>query len=342
MQQVSIKDVKGIVKKSHELLVGKGRSLPMMIWGPMGIGKSDAVRQCASESKIGFIDVRLTLLNAVDLRGLPSIDKKAGIAVWLSSGFLPIVDRDGEEGILFLDEINLAPMTVMNAGYQLILDRKIGDYKLPPKWSVIAAGNRAEDSNNLTKMPNPLLNRFMHYQIEQPDGDEWREWAIKNGISDKVISFLHKFPQRLLEAPKAGEKAFPSPRTWAYASDLVDMGEPIDAAVGGGAATEFKAYIEVYERVPDIQKILKGEKERVPGMKELDVLWATSMALVVAAKTEQWSNLFNYIDQISTEFQVVIIKLLSEKSDEWFNAISHSDEFKGFNKKHPNVIGNMN
>jgi hypothetical protein len=308
----------------------------------MGIGKSDAIRQSASELKIGFIDVRLTLLNAVDLRGLPSIDKKAGIAVWLSSGFLPIEERDGPEGILFLDEINLAPMTVMNAGYQLILDRKIGDYVLPPKWSVIAAGNRAEDSNNLTKMPNPLLNRFLHYQIERPDTDEWIDWAIKNGVNDKVISYIHKFPNHLLEAPKAGEKAFPSPRTWAYASDLVNMGEPIDAAVGGGVAISFKAYIEVYKKVPDIDRILKGEKEEVPSPKDLDVLWATSMALVVAAEAKHWSNLFAYINKISTEFQVVIIKLLSEKSDEWFNTISHSDEFKRFNKEHPNVIGNMN
>ena len=342
MQSVTIKDTKNIVKKAHQLLVSKGRSIPMMIWGPMGVGKSDGMRQVAEELKIKLIDIRLTLLNAVDLRGLPTVDRKNGLAVWLSSGFLPIAERDGAEGILFLDEINLAPMTVMNAGYQLILDRKIGDYTLPPGWSVVAAGNRAEDSNNLTKMPNPLLNRFIHYQIERPDADEWRDWAMKNGINDRVIAFLGKFPQRLMETPKAGEKAFPSPRSWSFASDLVNMGEPIDAAVGGGAATEYKAFTEVYERVPDIKRILAGEKERMPKANELDVLWATSMAIAIAAEPKHWSNVFAYIDGFPTEFEAMLIKLLSEKSDEFFTAISHSDEFNKFTKAHPDAIGNMN
>jgi hypothetical protein len=338
MQTLTLRELKNVIKKTHGLLIDKQRSLPMMVWGPMGLGKSSIFKQAASDLKIGIKDLRLSLLNAVDLRGLPTIDKKEMVAVWLSSGFLPRVERDGKEGILLLDEINLAPMTVMNAGYSLILDREVGEYKLPPGWIVVAAGNRAEDSNNLTKMPNPLLNRFVHYQVERPEIDEWRDWAIKNDISDKAIAFLSKFPQHLMRAPKAGDRAFATPRTWQYASDLISIGEPIDAAVGEGVASEFKAFTEVYARVPDIQKILKGEKERIPKNTELDVLWATSMALVIAAKPTQWENMFSYVSNFPTEFQVLVIKLCSEKSDEWFNAISHSPEFIEFRKKHPALV----
>lgn len=335
MQKVSLKDMKGIVKKTHRLLLDTGHSLPIMIHGPAGVGKSDSIRQVAKDLGIKCIDIRLSLLNPVDLRGLPSINRKEGIAEWIPSGFLPDAKRDGEEGILFLDEINLAPMTVMNAGYQLILDRALGEYKLPAKWSIIAAGNRTEDTGNITKMPAPLANRFIHYEMDKPDQDEWRTWAIQNNIAAQVISFIHKFPQHLLQMPKNAEKTFPSPRSWGYASDLFSIGEPIDAAVGGGVATDFKAYIEVYTKVPDIQKILKGEKERVPEKKELDVLWATSMAIVVAAKPEHWANVFKYVNQFSPEFSTMVIKLLSDKSPEWFNVIAHSDDFKKFRSAHP-------
>jgi len=338
MQKVTIRDMKSIVKKTHKLLIDTGHSLPVMIHGPAGVGKSDSVRQVAKDLGIKCIDIRLSLLNPVDLRGLPSIVREKGkdaVATWVSSGFLPIAERDGEEGILFLDEINLAPMTVMNAGYQLILDRALGEYKLPAKWSIVAAGNRTEDTGNITKMPPPLANRFIHYEMERPDAEEWRSWAVQNGISDRVIAFLHKFPQHLFVPPKNAEKTFPSPRSWSFASDLFMINEPVDAAVGAGVASDFKAYCEVYTRVPDIQKILRGEKERVPDKKELDVLWATSMAIVVAAKPEHWENVFKYIDEFSAEFGTMVIKLLSDKSPEWFNKISHSTEFKEFRTAHP-------
>ena len=95
---------------------------------------SAIVKQIAKEKKWDLIDLRLSLLNPVDLRGLPMIDKEKGLAKWLPPEFLP---QDGV-GILFLDEINKAPGSVMAAAYQLILDRKVGNYELPPKWRIIS------------------------------------------------------------------------------------------------------------------------------------------------------------------------------------------------------------
>lgn len=338
MQNVNIKELKQIIKKTHNLLNEKNKNVPLMVWGPMGVGKSAGVKQATEELGIGFIDIRLTLRNPVDLRGLPSIDKEKRIAEWLQAGDLPREEVHGKEGIIAIDEINLAQPSVMAAAYQLILDRSIGEYTLPAGWSIVALGNRSEDSNNLTKMPNPLLNRFVHLQVERPDPEEWMGWAIKNGIDSRIIGFIHKMPQHLLEAPKNNEKAFPTPRSWSYASDLLEIGESVDGAVGGGVGSVFKKYSEIYRSIPDIQKILAGEKQPVPKEKELDVLWATVIAIITVAEPKHWSNVFAYTSKFPIEFQVMGIRLLANKSPEWMSVISQSPEFKEFGKKHPDLL----
>jgi len=52
------------------------RKVPVFLWGPPGIGKSSIVAQIAKEKDIGFIDLRLSLLDPTDLRGIPFFDAK--------------------------------------------------------------------------------------------------------------------------------------------------------------------------------------------------------------------------------------------------------------------------
>src|SRR5690349_18105341 len=110
-----------------------------MLWGPPGIGKSSIVAQTAAAHGIGLIDVRLSQLAPTDLRGLPVAE--SGVARWYPPEFLP---QDGA-GILFLDELNLAPPVMQGMAQQLILDRRVGSYRVPEGWFIWAAGNRKED-----------------------------------------------------------------------------------------------------------------------------------------------------------------------------------------------------
>lgn len=340
MKTITIADEKEIVKKLYSL-AEHGRYMGVMIWGPPGVGKSAGIRQAAhelntKENPVSFIDLRLSQMNPVDLRGLPTINKTEGIAKWLAPEFLP---REGR-GILFLDELNLASQSVMAAGYQLVLDRRVGDYVVPPGWIIVAAGNRSEDTSNITKMPPPLANRFIHLQIERPDLDEWRSWAVKNDISEQIVSFLSKMPQHLFAQPKTTDKSWPSPRSWEFASNLHAIGESIEAAVGQGVAAEFSAFCKVYAKMPDVDAILAGKKVEVPGPKELDVLWATCMSIVYRAEPNHWKNVYNYTDRFTgKEFMVLVIKLLDEKSAEWKNTIAKSAEWKEFYTKHPHLLG---
>jgi len=185
-------------------------NLPVFIWGPPGIGKSSVVKQIANDHELEFIDLRLSLLDPTDLKGIPFFDANNNEAVWASPNFLP-KDKNSK-GILFLDEINTAAPSVQASAYQLVLDRKVGDYTLPDGWSIVAAGNRENDRGVTYRMPPPLANRFVHLEMEV-DFEDWKLWAYREKIDSAIIGFLNFDKSKLFAFdPNKNEKSFPTPR----------------------------------------------------------------------------------------------------------------------------------
>ena len=124
-------------------IVKKGISpkvLPsVMLWGPPGVGKSQAIRQIAKDIKKNtgketrITDVRLLLFNPIDLRGIPTSNADKTLAIWLKPQIFQMDPSDDIVNILFLDEISAAPQSVQAAAYQITLDRVVGEHKLPDK-----------------------------------------------------------------------------------------------------------------------------------------------------------------------------------------------------------------
>lgn len=202
-----------------ETLTAPQWAVPLMIWGAPGIGKSDLVREAAAVQGFALIDLRLSQLEPTDLRGIPLHDN--GKVRWIPPDELPNEARDGPHGVLFLDEINAAPPPVAASAYQLILDRRLGTYRLPDGWSIVAAGNRLDDRGITYVMPAPLANRFMHVQLEA-DAENWLAWAARNGIAPVLRDFVADQPQWLARfVPESEVKAFPSPRSWVFADRVI-------------------------------------------------------------------------------------------------------------------------
>ncbi len=193
-----------------------GINTPVMLWGPPGVGKSQIVAEIAGERDTRLIDIRLSQLEPSDLRGIPFRAQGGGVD-WAIPRMLPDATRHGSHGILFLDEINAAPPSVSAAAYQLILDRRLGEYTVPDGWVIFAAGNRQGDRGVAYVMPAPLANRFTHYEIE-PNLDDWVAWALREGMDERLIGFLRFRPELLFEYDaEQNPVSFPSPRTWEFA-----------------------------------------------------------------------------------------------------------------------------
>jgi len=261
-----------------------GHHTPVMLWGAPGVGKSQMVAQVAQNHGAPLIDIRLSQMEPSDLRGIPF---RAGEFVeWAVPAMLPNAKRHGDKGILFLDEITSAPPSVSAAAYQLILDRRLGEYEVPAGWAIIAAGNRQGDRGVTYSMPSPLANRFSHYEVEV-NLDDWVAWAYASGIDERIIGFL-RFRQDLLFDfdPSHNPVAFPSPRSWEFAHRALQKFDEnhdlltgaLQACVGNAAGIELRAFIDSLDQMPDLDAIINGED--VPAPKEIDLQYAVATALV--------------------------------------------------------------
>ena len=264
-----------------------GHHTPVMLWGPPGVGKSQMVAQVATRHEAPLIDIRLSQMEPSDLRGIPFL--KDEIVDWAIPAMLPDVKRHGTKGILFLDEITSAPPSVSAAAYQLILDRRLGEYEVPNQWAIIAAGNRQGDRGVTYTMPAPLANRFSHYEVDV-NLDDWVAWAYANGIDERVIGFLRFRPDLVFDFdPSYNPVAFPSPRSWEFAHRALQkfddnpdlLVNSLQACVGKAAGVELNAFVESLHQMPDLDAIVSGED--VPAPAELDLQYAVASALVARA-----------------------------------------------------------
>lgn len=302
-----------------DLLAAIKFNIPVMLWGSPGIGKSATVAQVAQWLSWTLIDIRLSMREAVDLRGLPAISRESQTTRWLAPDELPNAERDGEFGILLLDELNACPLSVQVAAYQLILDRKLGDYHLPPGWRVVAAGNKLTDRAAATRISTALANRMQHIDME-PDLDSFCQWGIENGIHSDLIGFLRYRPHLLFKMPD-GAREFPSPRSWSFASkymnetDVSTRMRRIGQIVGSGPAGELEEYLTIAGELEPLAYILANpDKARIPDATKIAALYAVTTGIAYVADKSTIRNGAKYIarlaDATSAEFKALFAKLV--------------------------------
>ena len=196
---------------------------PIFLWGPPGIGKSDIIKQLGTELDAHVIDVRLSLWEPTDIKGIPYFDSNDNTMRWAPPSELPTQEMASKHKniILFLDEMNSAAPSVQAAAYQLVLNRRVGTYHLPDNVMLVAAGNRETDKGVTFRMPAPLANRFVHLEMTV-DWDDYFDWAVDNKIHQDVVGFLTFSKKDLYDFdPKSSSRAFATPRSWSFVSELL-------------------------------------------------------------------------------------------------------------------------
>jgi hypothetical protein len=281
------------VQARRSILKAFKKQRPLFLWGPPGIGKSELVADITEELGGAMIDLRLGQMEPTDIRGIPFYNKDSGKMDWAEPVDLPTEEYAAQYPIvvLFLDEMNSSAPSVQAAAYQLILNRRIGKYRLPDNVVMVAAGNRESDKGVTYRMPTPLANRFIHQEMKV-DFTSWQEWAVNHNIHKDVVGYLSFAKNDLYEFDaKSASRAFATPRSWSFVSELLDDEDGDDdttmnlvaGTVGEGLAVKFMAHRKIAGRMPKPEDILAG-KETELNVKEISAMYSLVISMCYELK----------------------------------------------------------
>jgi hypothetical protein len=340
VRQVGPKAAKRAIRKAIQT------RRPVFLWGPPGIGKSDIVKQIGEDAGREVVDVRLALWEPTDIKGIPYYNADKGAMVWAPPSELP-TDPESK-AIIFLDELNSAPPAVQAAAYQLILNRRVGTYKLPDGVDVVAAGNREGDRGVTYRMPTPLANRFIHLEAKV-DFDDWQDWATLNKIHAEVVGYVAFAKQDLYDFdPKSASKSFATPRSWSFVSDLLHdddcdidtLHNLIAGAIGDGLAIKFMAHRKIASKLPKAEDILDGKVKDLK-VKEVSAMYSLTTSLCyelkdrAEKKTKGWDEMADrFFEYMMANFSTEIVVMGAKTALSNFNLPLDATKMKSFDQFH--------
>ena len=271
---------------------------PVFGLGKGGIGKTESIYELAKTLNVGYVDIRLLLYSETDLKGIPYPDANHIKTVWLQNNILPTVEKDGETGILVFDEITSCARSVRTAAYQLLNERKLGEYVLPDGWLVVCLGNGEEDGGDYQGMEGNFANRCSVFNVI-PNVDSWKKWAMAHGINPLVSGYVTFKPQDLhsYNPDSETELLFASPRSWKAVSDILNINEydekdivlanRIIANLGLRVGQQFVAFCKFKNKTVDPMTIVRdGRKPQFDreGQKEIVNITIQSTIKIVGDK----------------------------------------------------------
>ncbi len=306
-----------------------------MLWGSRGVGKSSVVRQVAQHHGVPLVDLRLTTIEPVDIRGAIYADDTQGRTVWFPPEFLP--DATRPEGILFLDELTAADQRLQISAYSLILDRRVGNYVLPDGWQVVAAGNAAWHGAVSHDMGTALADRMFHFNV-QTAVDAFLDYALAHDLAPEIMAFLKVRPDRLDDTQSQLANDYlvgASPRGWEDVSNVLRSGLPeatarlfVQGRIGAANAAEFFGVLRELRAGADVMALLqakRGEETVALLPKTLDALYGMIYGLLAACdEGPRFTRALEIVEQLPEarsneplplrEAQTLVMELMFERA----------------------------
>lgn len=318
-RSVNHEELKKLIKHLYIKKDEEGRKVPLIVYGTFGVGKSAVIKATGKdiaeergrtfvewnkvskddkekivknpEKYFTLIDIRLSENDSSDIKGLPDFNGKDTID-WKVPFWAMLLEKEGSDGILFFDEINLAPPLVISSCYKIIYDRVIGESKINADWLIIGAGNNEEDMANTNPLAPPVRDRGCEVELKPAHADDWiSNFAIPNKIDSRIIGFIswkggNLHPKMNIED---GQK-FTTERGWNRVNTLIRDTEDLkmvelstSTAISEGIAREFVAFCKIRDNVK-IEEIIK-KPELLEKIHEISIRY-----FIVSALAEKYSD----------------------------------------------------
>ena len=244
---------------------------PIFGLGKGGIGKTESIYDLTKKLGIGYVDVRLLLYSETDLKGIPYPNENHTKTVWLQNDILPTVEKNGDKGILVFDEITSCARSVRTAAYQLLNERRLGEYVLPDGWMMVCLGNGEDDGGDYQGMEGNFANRCAVFNVVH-DLDAWKLWALNKGVHELVTAYVSFKPSDLhsYNPESETELLFASPRSWTAVSDILNtygyiendaiLSNRIIANLGQRVGQQFLAFCKFKNATVDPMVIVRDGK----------------------------------------------------------------------------------
>lgn len=359
---ITVKEFTDIIKMQLE----EENYRPVFGLGKGGIGKTESLKDLAvKELGIGYVDIRLLLYTETDLKGIPYPDATHTKTIWLQNNILPIAERDGEKGILVLDEITSANRSIRTAAYQLLNERKLGEYTLPEKWLIVCIGNGEEDGGDYQGMEGNFANRCSVFNVVH-NVEAWKDWAISNSINPLVVGYITFKPQDLHSYNPEAENdiLFASPRSWKAVSDILNKHEfdesnnilvrRIVACIGHAVGYSFIAYCKLKNRAVDPYRIVNNGDMPVINGVELTTIVIQSVIKIIgdmikadvanmhelsSETVAKLANVVRWLTSLKVEYAVMGIKDLIRYKPDVISKVLLNKQFQQYCPDFMNFVG---
>lgn len=304
----------------------------MIVWGAMGIGKSQIAEQLAARLEMPFVIWNLSTWATEDANGIPfprmSETKGHEVTTWVPPDIIPTVPT-----VIILEEMNGCAQELMVTMYHLLLERRLGVVPLPEGSVLIALANRDQDRGATNPLPKPLSDRAFHFHL-QPSADDWCDWAVENGIPAQDIAFVKFRGDAVLHNMPQDGHAFPTPRSWTkvfkacmmsvYPLNSADRLALATAKVGYAAALEYSAFRDQVDQLVPIEAIIKAPA-KAPVPERPDMQYAMSMMLASRTDRSNIAAIHEYVKRIGADYVTMWAHFLVKRDPDMRNTTQYVD-----------------